>query len=185
LRRVVDLPVPRPRHHGGRAVVQPGRGRAARPPRPAHEGRVKPLLAVADLTVHYDTDEGVVQAVDGARADVAAGGIVGLVGESGSGKSVTALAVRRLLRPPARIVGGRIEFDGQDLLALAEEDMRHRRGGQISMVFQSPRTALNPVLPVGAQIERLLRRHGGPPPPPAPPPPPPPPPPAPPPPPPP
>jgi oligopeptide/dipeptide ABC transporter ATP-binding protein len=122
---------------------------------------VTDLLAIEDLTVHFDTDEGVVEAVDGARLAVRAGEIVGLVGESGSGKSVTAMAVLRLLRPPARIVGGRIAFDGQDLLALPEEEMRRVRGAQISMVFQSPRTSLNPVLPVGAQIERLLVLHRG------------------------
>ena len=120
------------------------------------------LLSIEDLTVHFDTDDGVVQAVDGARLGVGAGEVVGLVGESGSGKSVTAMAVLRLLRPPARIVSGRIAFDGRDLLALPEEAMRRVRGAQISMVFQSPRTSLNPVLPVGAQIERLLPRasHG-------------------------
>ena len=119
------------------------------------------LLSIEDLTVHFDTDDGVVQAVDGARLGVGAGEVVGLVGESGSGKSVTAMAVLRLLRPPARIVSGRIAFDGRDLLALPEEAMRRVRGAQISMVFQSPRTSLNPVLPVGAQIERLLTLHGG------------------------
>ena len=118
------------------------------------------LLTVRDLTVHFDTDEGVVQAVDGASLRVGPGEVVGLVGESGSGKSVTALAIQRLLRPPARVLGGRIEFDGRDLLGCSEEEMRAVRGAQISMVFQSPRTSLNPVLPVGHQIERLLVQHG-------------------------
>jgi oligopeptide/dipeptide ABC transporter ATP-binding protein len=122
---------------------------------------VSDLLAIEDLTVHFDTDEGVVQAVDGARLSVRSGEVVGLVGESGSGKSVTALAILRLLRPPAKILSGRIVFDGRDLLALSEEEMRRIRGAQISMVFQSPRTSLNPVLPVGAQIARLLVLHGG------------------------
>jgi peptide/nickel transport system ATP-binding protein len=121
---------------------------------------VTDLLAVRDLTVHFDTDEGVVQAVDGASLQVGPGEVVGLVGESGSGKSVTALAILRLLRPPARVLGGRIELDGRNLLACSEEEMRAVRGAQISMVFQSPRTALNPVLPVGRQIERLLVQHG-------------------------
>jgi len=121
---------------------------------------VTDLLTVRDLTVHFDTDEGVVQAVDGASLRVGPGEVVGLVGESGSGKSVTALAILRLLRPPARVRGGRIEFDGRDLLACSEEEMRAVRGAQISMVFQSPRTSLNPVLPVGHQIERLLVQHG-------------------------
>jgi peptide/nickel transport system ATP-binding protein len=116
---------------------------------------VRDLLALRDLTVHFDTDEGVVQAVDGAALRIAPGEVVGLVGESGSGKSVTALAILGLLRPPARVVSGRIEFDGRDLRALSEEDLRAVRGSQISMVF------LNPVLPVGRQIERLLARHGG------------------------
>ena len=118
------------------------------------------LLTVRDLTVHFDTDEGVVQAVDGASLRVGPGEVVGLVGESGSGKSVTALAILRLLRPPARVLGGRIELDGRNLLACSEEEMRAVRGAQISMVFQSPRTSLNPVLPVGHQIERLLVQHG-------------------------
>jgi oligopeptide/dipeptide ABC transporter ATP-binding protein len=122
---------------------------------------VTDLLALRDLTVHFDTDEGVVQAVDGAGLRIAPGEVVGLVGESGSGKSVTALAILGLLRPPARVVSGRIEFDGRDLRALSEEELCAVRGSQISMVFQSPRTSLNPVLPVGHQIERLLTRHGG------------------------
>jgi oligopeptide/dipeptide ABC transporter ATP-binding protein len=121
---------------------------------------VTDLLTVRDLTVHFDTDEGVVQAVDGASLQVGPGEVVGLVGESGSGKSVTALAILRLLRPPARVLGGRIELGGRNLLACSEEEMRAVRGAQISMVFQSPRTALNPVLPVGRQIERLLVQHG-------------------------
>jgi oligopeptide/dipeptide ABC transporter ATP-binding protein len=121
---------------------------------------VTDLLAVRNLTVHFDTDEGVVQAVDRATLQVGAGEVVGLVGESGSGKSVTALAILRLLRPPARVTEGRIELAGRDLLGCSEEEMRGVRGAQISMVFQSPRTSLNPVLPVGRQIERLLVRHG-------------------------
>ncbi len=119
------------------------------------------LLSIEDLTVHFDTDDGAVEAVDSASLDIERGAIHGLVGESGSGKSVTALAVLRLLRLPARIVSGRIWFERRDLLALSEDEMRHVRGGQISMVFQSPRTSLNPVLPVGVQIERLIRLHAG------------------------
>jgi oligopeptide/dipeptide ABC transporter ATP-binding protein len=122
---------------------------------------VSDLLSVEDLTVRFHTEEGVVRALDGARLAVGPGEIVGLVGESGSGKSVTALAVLRLLRPPARIVAGRVHFAGRDLLALSEAEMRRVRGAQISMVFQSPRTSLNPVVPVGRQIERLLELHGG------------------------
>ena len=120
-----------------------------------------PLLEVRNLRVEFDTDEGMVGAVDAIDLTVRRGEILGLVGESGSGKSVTALAVFRLIRPPGRIAGGSIRFDGRELLALPEEDMRRIRGAQIAMVFQSPRTALNPVLPVGRQIARLYRLHQG------------------------
>ncbi len=120
-----------------------------------------PLLEVRDLRVEFDTDEGTVGAVDAIDLTVRRGEILGLVGESGSGKSVTALAVFRLIRPPGRIAGGSIRFDGRELLALPEEEMRRIRGAQIAMVFQSPRTALNPVLPVGRQIARLYRLHQG------------------------
>ncbi len=120
-----------------------------------------PLLEVHDLRVEFDTDEGTVGAVDAIDLTVLRGEILGLVGESGSGKSVTALAVFRLIRPPGRIAGGSIRFDGRELLALPEEEMRRIRGAQIAMVFQSPRTALNPVLPVGRQIARLYRLHQG------------------------
>ncbi|HXG02340.1 MAG TPA: ATP-binding cassette domain-containing protein, partial [Candidatus Binatia bacterium] len=120
-----------------------------------------PLLEVDDLTVHFATDAGVVQAVDGASFAIEAGEVLGLVGESGSGKSVTALALLRLVPPPGRIVRGTIRFEGRDLLALPEDAIRAIRGARIAMVFQSPRTALNPVLTVGLQIARLYRLHHG------------------------
>ena len=119
------------------------------------------LLEVRDLTVHFATDEGLVEAVDGVSFAVRPGEVLGVVGESGSGKSVTALALLRLIRPPGRIVRGEVHFEGADLLALSEEQMRSVRGARISMVFQSPRTALNPVLTVGRQIARLYELHQG------------------------
>ena len=119
------------------------------------------LLEVRDLTVHFATDAGVVEAVDRVSFSVRAGEILGLVGESGSGKSVTALALLRLVRPPGRIVRGEVLFDGADLLTLSEEQMRAVRGARSSMVFQSPRTALNPVLTVGRQNARLYGLHQG------------------------
>lgn len=122
---------------------------------------MSPLLDVHDLTVHFATDAGVVEAVDGATFTIEAGEVLGLVGESGSGKSVTALALLRLVPPPGRIVRGSIRFEGRDLLALSEEELRAVRGARIAMVFQSPRAALNPVLPVGRQIARLYELHRG------------------------
>ena len=119
----------------------------------------QPLLQIEDLTVHFHTDEGVVEAVDGIQLLVPSGEIVGVVGESGSGKSVTALSILRLIREPGRIIQGTIRFAGRNLLDLSEEEMRPLRGSHISMIFQSPRTSLNPVLSVGWQIERLIRLH--------------------------
>ena len=117
------------------------------------------LLEVHDLTVHFATEDGLVEAVDGVSFSVRPREILGVVGESGSGKSVTAHALLRLIRPPGRIVRGEILFEGDDLLALPEERMGEVRGARISLVFQSPRTALNPVLTVGRQIARLYELH--------------------------
>ena len=119
------------------------------------------LLEVRDLTVHFDTEAGLVEAVDGVTFNVRSGEILGVVGESGSGKSVTALALLRLIRPPGRIVQGAVVFEGTDLVGLSEDEMRAVRGTRIAMVFQSPRTALNPVLTVGRQISRLFELHQG------------------------
>jgi peptide/nickel transport system ATP-binding protein len=122
---------------------------------------VTDLLEVRDLTVHFDTEAGLVEAVDGVTFNVRSGEILGVVGESGSGKSVTALALLRLIRPPGRIVQGAVRFEGTDLVGLSEDEMRGVRGTRIAMVFQSPRTALNPVLSVGRQISRLFELHQG------------------------
>jgi oligopeptide/dipeptide ABC transporter ATP-binding protein len=118
-----------------------------------------PLLQIEGLTVHFHTEEGIVEAVDGIQLLVQPGEVMGVVGESGSGKSVTALAILRLIREPGRIIQGTIQFAGRNLLGLSEEEMRTLRGSHISMIFQSPRTSLNPVLSVGWQIERLIRLH--------------------------
>ncbi|MGE0802333.1 MAG: dipeptide ABC transporter ATP-binding protein [Lautropia sp.] len=119
-----------------------------------------PLLSVEDLHVHFVTSRGVVRAVEGATWRVRPGEMVALVGESGCGKSVSALAVMRLLaRPAGRIVHGRIRFEGSDLLALTEDEMRAVRGRDISMIFQEPMTSLNPVLSIGLQIMEPLLIH--------------------------
>ena len=118
------------------------------------------LLSVHDLTVHFDTDEGVVEAVNDVSLDIRRGEIVGLVGESGSGKTVTAQSILRLVpRPPARFVKGEAVFNGEDLLALPIERLRKIRGAEISMIFQEPMTALSPLHRVGQQLCEMLRFH--------------------------
>jgi peptide/nickel transport system ATP-binding protein len=122
----------------------------------------KPLLRVEDLKTHFHTRDGVVRAVDGVSFDVLPGETLAIVGESGCGKSVTSMSILRLLpMPPARIAGGRIEFDGRNLLELTEPAMRKVRGNAISMIFQEPMTSLNPVLTIGRQIAEALVLHRG------------------------
>ena len=120
------------------------------------------LLSVHDLTVHFDTDEGVVEAVNEVSLDIRPGEIVGLVGESGSGKTVTAQSILRLVpRPPARFVRGEAIYNGEDLLTLPIERLRNIRGAGISMIFQEPMTALSPLHQVGRQLIEMLRFHTG------------------------
>jgi len=116
-----------------------------------------PILSVCDLAVSF----GGIRVVEGLDFEVSAGQTLGIAGESGSGKSTTALAIMRLLPPPGRVTGGRIDFMGRDLLALSEGDMRAVRGRDVAMVFQEPMTSLNPVLDIGDQISETLRRHRG------------------------
>ena len=118
------------------------------------------LLDVQDLTVTFAGTRSTVTAVDHVSFQLAAGETLGLVGESGSGKSVTAFSILRLLQPPGRITGGRVLFEGRDLLALPEREMRDVRGARISLIFQEPMTALNPVMRVGDQIAEALTVHG-------------------------
>ena len=118
------------------------------------------LMKVSGLATQFFTEDGIVKAVDGIEYDLEEGETLGLVGESGCGKSVSALSVLRLIpNPPGRIVGGEVMFEGQDLLKLSEEDMRHIRGNRISMVFQEPLTSLNPILTIGRQITEPLALH--------------------------
>ncbi|TNC15823.1 ABC transporter ATP-binding protein [Methylobacterium terricola] len=118
-----------------------------------------PLLAIRDLTVEFATRRGTVQAVRQVDVSIAKGETVGIVGESGSGKSVTSYAVMRILDRAGRIAGGEVGFSGIDLRAATERQMRDLRGREISMIFQNPRAALNPIRKVGHQIEDVLRQH--------------------------
>ena len=118
------------------------------------------LLEVRDLATHFDTDDGVVKAVDGISYHLEEGEILGIVGESGCGKSVSALSIMRLVPdPPGKIVRGEVMFDGQDLLKLSGRDMRRVRGNRIGMIFQEPMTSLNPVLTIGRQLTETLQLH--------------------------
>ena len=120
----------------------------------------EPLLAISHLTTVFDTARGSVPAVDDVSFEIRAGETLGLVGESGSGKSVTALSIMRLVQPPGRIAGGRIAFNGRDLLAFSERQMQAVRGAEIALIFQEPMTALNPVFTIGNQIAETLIVHG-------------------------
>ncbi|HET9660781.1 MAG TPA: ABC transporter ATP-binding protein [Thermomicrobiales bacterium] len=121
-----------------------------------------PILELDDLQVHFSTRSGELHAVDGVSLSIAPGETLGLVGESGSGKSVTARAIMRLVpTPPGRYAGGRILFEGKDLLTLSEREMQAMRGHQISMVFQDPMTFLNPVYTAGEQVAEAIRTHQG------------------------
>ncbi len=119
-----------------------------------------PLLSVTDLRALFEVRGRTARAVDGVTFHVAANETVGLVGESGCGKSVTALSIMRLIRPPGTIdPGSAIEFEGQNLLTLAEPEIRAIRGARIAMVFQEPMTSLNPVFTVGDQVAEVARVH--------------------------
>jgi oligopeptide/dipeptide ABC transporter ATP-binding protein len=119
----------------------------------------KPLLEVKGLKTYFYTEDGVVRAVDGVSFNVYSGEVLGLVGESGCGKSVTSLSIMRLISKPGRIDEGQILLDGQNLLDLPENEMIKVRGNRISMIFQQPQTALNPVFKVGDQLAEVLDVH--------------------------
>lgn len=119
------------------------------------------LLRVEGLRTQFETRHGLARAVDGVDFQLAPGEHLGLVGESGSGKSVTALSIMRLVRPPGRIVGGRIVFEGRDLLSLDDAEMRALRGARLAMIFQDPISHLDPVMKIGDWIAETLTLHAG------------------------
>ncbi len=119
-----------------------------------------PALRVEGLGVEFRTRSGIVRALENVSFDVAKGETIALVGESGSGKSVTAYAIMGILDPAGRVTGGRALHGDLDLLAATPRQLADVRGREIAMIFQNPRTALNPIRPVGRQIADVLRRHG-------------------------
>lgn len=118
----------------------------------------RPALSVRDLTTTFVTAKGRVKAVDRVSFDVMPGEVLGLVGESGSGKSVTLRSIMRLVHAPGK-VEGHVIWSGRNLVTASDADIRQVRGGEIAMIFQEPMTALNPVLPVGLQIDENLKTH--------------------------
>ena len=121
---------------------------------------MEPLLVVENLKTYFFTGDGVVKAVDDISYDVHEGETLAIVGESGCGKSIGALSLMRLVpSPPGQIVGGRILFNGEELLAMSEAEMRDIRGNRIAMIFQEPMTSLNPVLTIGRQVTESLELH--------------------------
>lgn len=120
------------------------------------------LLEIKNISTHFETEKGIIRAVDGVNLVLDHGDTLGVVGESGCGKTVLALTIMRLIpSPPGRIIPGNIFFNGVDLLTLDNDDMRRIRGKDISMVFQEPMTSLNPVLRIGEQISEIIRLHKG------------------------
>ncbi|MBL8049740.1 MAG: ABC transporter ATP-binding protein [Anaerolineales bacterium] len=119
----------------------------------------KPLLEVKNLKTYFYTEDGAVHAVDGVDFYVNPGEVLGIVGESGCGKSVTSLSIMRLISLPGKIIEGEILFDGKDLVQASDEEMMQVRGNRISMIFQQPQSALNPVFRAGDQISEVLNIH--------------------------
>ncbi len=117
------------------------------------------LLEIKGLKTYFFTEAGVVKAVDGVDFQVGKDEAVGLVGESGSGKTVTGLSVFRIVPQPGKIIAGKITYEGEDLLAKSDEEMRKIRGGKISMTFQDPTTSLDPLYTVGDQLAEVIREH--------------------------
>ncbi|MBF9235176.1 ABC transporter ATP-binding protein [Microvirga alba] len=119
----------------------------------------QPTLKIENLQTHFFTGKGVVKAVDGVSFEVGRGEVLGLVGESGSGKSITGFSILGLVDPPGRIAGGRILFQGQDIVGLPPHEMRSLRGRKIAMIFQDPMMTLNPVLSIETQMVETVQAH--------------------------
>ena len=120
------------------------------------------LLEIKDLVIHYETSEETVYAVNGVSLSIAAGETLGLVGETGAGKTTTALGILNLIPdPPGKVKGGQILFDGENVLAMKGPELRKLRGNSVSMIFQDPMTALNPIMRVEDQIAEVVHLHSG------------------------
>src|SRR6202051_1942163 len=158
-RQVVAGRLSRPGADADGAVFQPARRRGARYSRSAHANMTQSLLALSNLHVTFSTRRGPVEAVRGVTLSLGAGEMLGLVGESGSGKSVTGFAITRLLDAAGRITAGNIRFRGQDITKIPDSDFRVLHGAAMSMIFQNPRAALNPIRAIGLQIADAILSH--------------------------
>jgi peptide/nickel transport system ATP-binding protein len=118
-----------------------------------------PLLEVRDLRVHFQTEDGLVKALDGITYSVDAGSVLGIVGESGSGKSVSSLTVMGLTRSRNARISGEVVFDGRDLLKASDGEMRALRGDDVAMIFQDPLSSLHPFYRIGDQLVEAVRAH--------------------------
>ena len=117
------------------------------------------LLDIKNLAIHFQTEEGDVCAVNGIDLSVEPGKTLGLVGETGAGKTTTALGILRLVPEPGKVLSGTIEYKGKDIMQMSEKEVQDIRGNEISMIFQDPMTALNPVMTVGDQVAEVVMRH--------------------------
>jgi len=117
------------------------------------------ILEVENLKTYFFTEAGIVKALDGATFNLEKGTTLGLVGESGSGKSVTSQSVLRIVPKPGKIVSGKILFEGEDILAKSENEMRNYRGKKISLIFQDPTSSLNPLFTIGSQLTEIVTQH--------------------------
>ena len=125
------------------------------------EIKLEPILIVKDLKTYFYMEEGVVKAVDGVSFELFPNEVLGIVGETGSGKSVTVKSIMRLIKPPGKIVGGEVIYNGTDILKLPEREMYKIRGKEISMIFQDPMSSLNPLYTIGDQLMETIIQHTG------------------------
>src|ERR687894_621524 len=147
-------------HRGASMAVKTRRREQTVDARANGDGR--PLLEVKNLKTQFFTQDGVVRAVDDVTFHVMPGETLGIVGESGCGKSMTGLSIMRLIpNPPGKITNGEINFNGQDILQMSDDEVRSIRGNDIAMIFQDPMTSINPVLTVNRQISEALELHMG------------------------